>query len=165
VSDLGFLSPSRAGEEAVARSPLERALAHAPRGIEDLSLATGVLEVRGDVEALGEGEVIRLTPTRALVLCPAQDTTALRAKLSRRYRAVIDVSAGWAAIRVRGAAVLRRVTDLDLQRLPAVGGLAHVQALLIRDGEDTFRVLVPQEYGHHVAEVLSDAIVGLGSQA
>jgi sarcosine oxidase gamma subunit len=95
------------------------------------------------------------------VLCASTETGALRAKLLTQFRAVIDASAGWAALRVRGEVVLRRVTDLDLEDLPAAGPLAHVQALVIRDGEDTFRVLVPQEYGHHVAEVLSDAIAGL----
>jgi heterotetrameric sarcosine oxidase gamma subunit len=161
LSDLGFLSPSRAAEGATPRSPLERALAHAPEGIDDLTLATGVLEVRGDVDELAEGEVVRLTPTRALVLCPAGETIALRAKLLPQFGAVVDVSAGWAAMRVRGETPLRRVTDLALDNLPAVGALAHVQALVIRDGAETFRVLVPQEYGHHVAEVLVDAFEGL----
>jgi heterotetrameric sarcosine oxidase gamma subunit len=161
VTDLSFLSPSRAAEEASPRSPLERALAHAPAEIEDLSLAVGVLEVRGDVDALAEDEAVHLTPNRALVLCPASETTAVRAKLLPHLRTVVDVSAGWATMRVRGEAVLRRVTDLDLNELPAIGPLAHVQTLVIRDDEDTFRVLVPQEYGHHVAEVLADAFAGL----
>jgi heterotetrameric sarcosine oxidase gamma subunit len=163
LSDLGFLAPTRAAEEATPRSPLERALAHAPDEIDDLTLATGVLEVRGDVDELAEGEVVRLTPARALVLCAAGETTALRAKLLPRFRTVVDVSAGWAALRVRGETALRRVTDLDLDGLPAVGALAHVQALVIRDEAETFRVLVPQEYGHHVAEVLVDAFEGLGA--
>jgi heterotetrameric sarcosine oxidase gamma subunit len=161
VTDLGFLSPSRAATEATPRSPLDRALAHAPAEIEDLSLGVGVLEVRGAVDALSEGEVVRLTPSRALVLCPVSELTAVRGKLLPRFRAVVDVSAGWATLRVRGETALRRVTDLNLDDLPAVGALAHVQALVIRDDADTFRVLVPQEYGHHVAEVLVDALEGL----
>jgi sarcosine oxidase gamma subunit len=64
---------------------------------------------------------------------------------------------------VPGEALLRRVTDLDLDDLPAVGALAHVQALVLREDEETFRVLFPQEYGHHVAEVLIDALEGLGA--
>jgi sarcosine oxidase gamma subunit len=160
VSDLAFLSPDRATPEASARSPLERALARAPASVEDLSLATGVLDVRGAVESVEHGEVIRLTPTRALVLCDAARTAELRQKLRRRFL-TIDVSAGWAGLRVRGTTVLRRVTDLDLEDLPAVGALAHVQALVLRDDEETFRVFVPQEYGHFVAEVILDALEGL----
>jgi sarcosine oxidase gamma subunit len=161
MSELAFLSPDRATEEATARSPLERALAHAPEEIEDISLSTGVLEVRGDVVGLDVGEVIRLAPSRALVLCGSEQTAQIRQKLRKRFL-TIDLTAGWAGMRVRGEAVLRRVTDLDLDDLPAVGGLAHVQALVLRDDQESFRVLFPQEYGHHVAEVLVDALEGLG---
>jgi sarcosine oxidase gamma subunit len=160
MSELAFLSPARATAEATPRSPLERALAHAPKQIEDISLSIGVLEVRGDVVELDVGEVIRLTPARALVLCGSEETAGIRRELRQRFL-TIDLTAGWAGMRVRGEAALRRVTDLDLHELPAVGPLAHVQALVIRDDEETFRVLVPQEYGHHVAEVLSDAVAGL----
>jgi len=161
VSELAFLSPDRATEEASAHSPLERALAHAPDEIEDLSLTTGVLEVRGEPGAVKGGEVIQLTPTRALVLCPYERTAEIRQKL-RKELFTIDMTAGRAGLRVRSEAVMRRVTDLDLDDLPAVGALAHVQALVLRDDEDTFRVYVPQEYGHHVAEVIADALAGLG---
>jgi sarcosine oxidase gamma subunit len=162
VSDLAFLSPDRATEEGTARSPLERALAHSPEEIEDISLSMGVLEVRGDVGELDAGLLIRLTPTRALVICGSEQTAQIRQTLRKRFL-TIDMTAGWAGIRVRGEAVLRRVTDIDLDDLPAVGALAHVQALVLRDDEETFRVLIPQEYGHHVAEVLIDALEGLGA--
>jgi sarcosine oxidase gamma subunit len=159
VSELAFLSPDRATAEVSARSPLDRALARAG-DVEDLSLATGVLEVRGDLDGLAEGEVIRLAPTRALVLCPAGKTAALRAKLRKRFLTT-DLSAGWAGMRVRSEAAMRRVTHLDLDDLPAMGALANVQALVICDEDDTFRVYVPQEYGHHVAEVIVDALEGV----
>jgi sarcosine oxidase gamma subunit len=160
MSDLAFLSPDRATSEAKARSPLERALVGAPDDLEDLSLATAVLDVRGPVETVEDGEVIRLTPARALVLCDAERTAELRQELQRRFL-TIDMSAGWAGLRVRGPTLLRRVTDLDLDELPAVGSLAHVQALVLRDDEETFRVFVPQEYGHYAAEVILDALEGL----
>ena len=160
MSDLGFLSPSRAGDEAVWRSPLERALAHAPAGIEDVS-RTGKLEVRGDVAAIAEREVVRLTPRRGLVLCPWEETTAVRARLRSEGLHVVDQTAGYAGLRVQGATLMRRLTDLDLDRLPAAGALAHVQAIVLRDDEHTFRVFVPQEYGHYVAEVVVDAARGV----
>ena len=55
MSHLDFLSPDLAAPEAVWRSPLERALAHAPAGIEDLS-RTAVLEVRGELNGLDAGD-------------------------------------------------------------------------------------------------------------
>ncbi len=57
--------------------------------------------------------------------------------------------------------MLRRATDLDLDRLPAVGSVAHVQTLVLRDDEETFRLFFPQEYGHYLAEVLVDAARGV----
>jgi sarcosine oxidase gamma subunit len=160
MSHLDFLSPELADADAVWRSPLERALAHAPDGVEDLS-RTGVLDVRGDVDGLDAGEVVRLTPERALVLCARDETARVRTQLARAGRLVVDVSAGWAGLRVRGETLLRRLTDLDLDALPAVGALAHVQALVLRDDAETFRLYFPQEYGHHVAEVVVDAAEGL----
>jgi sarcosine oxidase gamma subunit len=76
---------------------------------------------------------------------------------------VVDQSAGLAGLRVRGEGLLRRLTDLDLDELPAVGALAHVQAFVLRDDEETFRLFFPQEYGHYVAEVVVDAAAGLGA--
>ena len=162
MSDLGFLSPDRAASEAVWSSPLERALAHAPNVIEDVS-RTGVLDVRGDVSALAldGAETARLTPSRALVLCDWSETPSLRARLGSDGFWVIDVSAGYAGLRVQGETLLRRATDLDLERLPAVGSVAHVQTLVLRDDEETFRLFFPQEYGHYLAEVLVDAAEGV----
>jgi sarcosine oxidase gamma subunit len=158
---LDFLSPDLAAPEAVWRSPLERALAHAPEGIEDVS-RTGVLEVRGHVNGLeaADAEVVRLTPERALVLCAWERVRETHEKLRERFH-VTDVSAGWAGLSLRGEPVLRRVTDLDPAALPAMGAVAHVQALVLRDEGETFRVFVPQEYGHSVAEVVVDAVRGL----
>ena len=162
MSHLDFLGPDLASADAVWRSPLERALAHAPAGIEDLS-RTGVLEVRGELDGLeAQGaEVVRLTPERALVLCPFEDAGHVRSRLAGAGRRVVDVSAGWAGLRLRGEALMRRLTDLDLDALPAVGSLAHVHGLVLRDEAETFRLYFPQEYGHSVAETVLDAAEGL----
>jgi sarcosine oxidase gamma subunit len=74
---------------------------------------------------------------------------------------VVDASAGWAGLRVRGATLMRRLTDLDLDALPAMGPLAHVQALVIHDDGETFRLYFAQEYGDSVAEAVLDAAEGL----
>ena len=162
MSHLDFLSPDLATSEAVWRSPLERALAHAPADIEDLS-RTAVLEVRGELNGLdaGEAEVVRLTPERALVLCPFEDAARMRDRLAGARRQVVDMSAGWAGLQIRGEALMRRVTDLDLAGLPALGSLAHVHVLAIRDEGETFRLYFPQEYGHSVAEIVLDAAEGV----
>ncbi|HWM13987.1 MAG TPA: hypothetical protein VNO56_05870 [Gaiellaceae bacterium] len=161
MTHLDFLSPDLAAPEAAWRSPLERALAHAPDGIEDVS-RTGMLEVRGDLSGLDlDGcEVVKLTAERALVLCDWERVRNTHAKLRQQFP-VIDLSAGWAGLSLRGEAALRRLTDLDPAALPAMGAVAHVQALVLRDDEETFRLFVPQEYGHSVAEVVVDAVRGL----
>jgi hypothetical protein len=159
MSHLDFLSPDLAAADAVWRSPLERALAHAPEGIDDLT-RTAVFEIRGDIGGL-EGEVVRLTPERAYVLCPFEDAGRVRTRLTGAGRRVVDVSAGWAGLRVRGETLMRRLTDLDLNALPAIGTLAHVRALVIRDEGDSFRLYFAQEYGHSVAEAVIDAAEGL----
>jgi sarcosine oxidase gamma subunit len=159
MKHLDFLSPDLAAPEAVWRSPLERALAHAPAGIDDLS-RTAVFEVLGDLDGL-EGEVVRLTPERALVLSSFEEAGRVRTRLTGAGRLVVDVSAGWAGLRVRGETLMRRLTDLDLDALPAVGPVAHVQGLVLRDDAETFRLFFAQEYGHSVAEVVIDAAEGL----
>jgi hypothetical protein len=160
VSHLDFLSPDRATDEAVWRSPLARGLAHAPEGIQDVS-PTGVLDVRGPLDELAEGEVVRLTPTRSLVFCAPEEVALIRARLRTDGFRPVDMSAGYAGLRIESEAVLRRLTDLDLDELPAVGPVAHVQAVLLRDGEASFRVFFPQEYADYMAEVVLDAVRGL----
>jgi len=159
VSDLAFLSPGRASTEAMWRSPLERALQGAPPDISDLSL-TGKVEIRGKLpKSVKGGELVRITPNRGLVLCDLTKTVALLEKLSEDLFA-IDVSASLAGLSIRGEAVMRRITDLDLDALPAAGAVSHVQAIVTRDG-DSFALWFAQEYSDYLAEVVIDAREGL----
>jgi hypothetical protein len=160
VSELAFLSPGRATAEAVWRSPLERALRGAPPEITDLSL-TGKIEVRGDLDSLdAKGvELVRITPTRGLVLCDFTKTVDVLQRLQSEFLA-IDMSATLVGLQVRGETLMRRITDLDLDALPAAGAVAHVQALVLRDG-DSFRLFFGQEYSDYLAEVVIDAWEGL----
>jgi sarcosine oxidase gamma subunit len=162
VSHLDFLSPDLATPDAAWSSPLARALAHAPAGIDDLS-RTGLIEVRGELDGLdaGDAEVVRLTPERALVLCDFEEAGRLRTRLAGTRRLVVDLSAGWAGLRIRSETLARRLTDLDLDSLPAMGLVAHVHALVVRDEGESFRLYVPQEYGDSVAEAVVDAAEGL----
>ena len=159
MSDLAFLSPGRAAAEAVWRSPLERALGGAPPDISDLSL-TGKIEIRGDLpRSITGGELVRITPTRGLVLCDFTKAVELLEQLSEDYLAT-DVSATLAGLSVRGEAAMRRITDLDLDALPAAGAVSHVQAIVTRDG-DSFALWFGQEYSDYLAEVAIDAWKGL----
>jgi hypothetical protein len=155
VNELAFLSPGRASMEAVWRSPLERALRDAPREIADLS-ETGKIEIRGDLpSSVNGGQLVQITPTRGLVLCDFTKTVELLERLSKDYLAV-DVSASLAGLSVRGETLMRRITDLDLDALPAAGAVAHIQAIVTRDG-DSFALWFGQEYSDYLAEVVIDA--------
>lgn len=160
MSDLAFLSPGRASADAAWRSPLERALREAPPEISDLSL-TGKIEIRGDLDAFDvKGvELVRITPARGLVLCDFTKTVGVLVLLQEDFLA-IDVSGTLAGLQVRGETLMRRITDLDLDALPAAGAVAHIQALVLRDG-DTFRLFFGQEYSDYLAEVVVDAWEGL----
>ena len=162
MSELAFLSPGRASADAAWRSPLERALRGAPAEISDLSL-TGKIEIRGDLDAFAEkgAELVRITPTRGLVLCDFTKTVAVLERLRDDFLA-IDVSGTLAGLQLRGETLMRRITDLDLDSLPAAGAVAHVQELVLRDG-DTFRLFFGQEYSDYLAEVLLDAHEGLSA--
>ena len=162
MSELAFLSPALA--EAGYRSPLERALAGTE--LRDLS-ALGKLELRGVSETAmtqgqtlghaskGQVEVVEITPRRTLVLCDFEAAPALAAELG-----AVDVSAALAGLALRGEQLMRRLTDLDLDALPAVGAVAGVHCTVLREGEE-FRLFFGQEYADHVAAVVLDAIEGL----
>ncbi len=162
MSVLDFLSPGLS--DAAPHSPLAHALEDS--GLRDLSLAYGTLDVRGDVDGLQiEGaEIVRLSAGRSLVFVPYDDTLAHAASLTERGLVAVDLTAGFAGLEVEGERVLRRLTELDLDRLPAVGSVAHVSAILFRDGE-RFRLFFRQEFADHVAEVVLDARAGLEAQA
>ncbi len=165
MNGLEFLSPALARAEAdfepVQRSPLERALRQAPPGVRDLSL-TGKLEVGGDVGELDldDAEIVRISPDRALVLCPPEEARRHIEQLSTRGRSVVDVTSALAGIEVTGEQLLRRLTDLDLDALPATGMVARVPATVLRHDE-TFRIFFPQEYADYMAEVVLDTTAGL----
>jgi hypothetical protein len=159
---LGFLSPSRCAEGTTV-SPLRRALEGAdPERLRDLSLE-GIVEIRGgvDVVSVGAGEeLLRLSPRRAFLFTdgdPVGAAERIRAAGARAY----DATAAYAGIAIRDERAMRRLTDLDLERIPTAGPFAHVSALFRRSAEGWFRVYVHQELGHYAAEAVLDAIEGL----
>ena len=167
MSELAFLSPSRCEPETLA-SPLRRALDGVdPELVADLSLR-GVVEARGDVESVepAEGEeLVRLSPRRVLLLTDGDAVMAVE-RLRAQGALAYDMTAGYAGFAVQGEQLMRRLTDLDLDRLPAAGPFARVPAIVIRGGGERFRVYVAQELGHDVVGAVLDAIDGLdGAQA
>ena len=76
-----------------------------------------------------------------------------------------DVTAGYAALQIEGpgaTTVLRRISEMPLDTLPGAGAVAHIRAWVIRDGDDSYRLLCAQEYGHYLWEVVVDAAEPLG---
>jgi hypothetical protein len=162
MTTLAFLSPSRCEPVTVA-SPLRRALDGVdPEVVADLSLR-GAVEIRGDVGSVesGEGEeLVRLSPRRAFLQTdgdPAMAVERLRADGALAY----DMTGGYAGFAVQGEQLMRRLTDLDLDRLPAAGPFARVPAIVVRDEGERFRVYFAQELGHDVVGAVLDAIAGL----
>jgi hypothetical protein len=150
VSDLAFLSLSA----APTASPLARALAGST-GIRDVS-HLGELEVRGG-HAPDGAEAIRITEDRTLVICDAGEVDSVKRDVGGF---AVDRTGALAGIEIEGDQLLRRLTDLDLDSLPAAGKVAGVPAVLTRDG-DAFRVLFAQEYGHSLVELVRDLQDGL----
>jgi hypothetical protein len=153
VTRLAFLSPDECAPEVALVSPLRHAAGDAVTDVSHL----GKLEVRGGVP---EG-AIPIGPGRALVVVEG-DVREARERLTATGLRVYDMTAALAAFELEGDAVLRRLTELDLERLPAIGAVARgVPALIEERGDGRFRLFVPQELGHFVAEVVADLAKGL----
>jgi hypothetical protein len=151
VSRLGFLSSHEADVAGV--SPLR----HVESGaFADVS-ALGKLEVRGGIP----NGALPLGPDRALLVVDG-DVRAERDRLAADGYRVYDMTAALAALEVEGADLMRRLTELDLERLPAVGAILRgVPALIERRDGERFRLFVPQELGRYVAETVDDLAQGL----
>ena len=160
---LDFLSPSRC-EPGTTTSPLRRALADADSGVvQDLWL-DGKVEIRGDlafvVPHAGE-ELVQLTPTRGY-LFTNDDAADVVARLREVGVFAYDATGALAGIAIEGERLMRRLTDLDLDALPAAGPLlSRITAVVLRDEGERFRVYVPQELAHDVIVAVLDAAAGL----
>ena len=175
---VSFLSPSRCAPGTLA-SPLRRALdtvsdtdGRKERAygaeydirhlVRDVSLE-GIVEVRGNVDAFvpvaGE-ELLRLSPRRAFLFTD-EDPLGAVARAREAGALAYDATGALAGIAIANEQVLRRLTDLDLERIPTAGPFARVPALFRRDADGWICVYVQQELGHYVAEAVVDAIAGL----
>jgi len=165
VSRLSFLSADLV-PEASRTSPLANVLGAGSSVVRDVS-ALGKLELRGDVDAVqaGDGEeLVVLAPGRALLITQGSPA-ATRERLSGAGLRVYDLTGSLAGLELEGDALLRRLTDLDLDKLPATGPVARgVPALIQRLGGERFRLLVPQELGHYVCETAIDLAAGVSAR-
>jgi hypothetical protein len=155
VTRLSFLSPDECDAGVKIVSPLRKVDGDA---FTDVS-ALGKLEVRGG--QLPDG-AIPLGPNRGLVVRDG-DMRVMRDRLVQQGYRVYDQTGALAALEVEGEDLMRRLTELDLEALPAIGAVARgTPALIERRGGERFRLFVPQELGHYVAEVVLDLAEGLG---
>jgi sarcosine oxidase gamma subunit len=132
----------------------------------ELDVAAGV-EEPGSTRRDGEAWIARLTPTRALVLCPGDEVDARLAALGSD---AVDLTCCWAAVRVGGQARLdlfARVSDLDARprSLPAgavaSGPVAECAGIVLNEG-DALLLLVGWEYGAYLWEAVLDLGEPLG---
>jgi len=126
----------------------------------------GVVEIRGDlnvVEPLPGENLVRLSARRGYLFTEDDPADAVKRVRDRGVLAY-DATGALAGMAIQGEQLMRRLTDLDLERLPAAGPLARVTAIVLRDEGEQFRVYVAQELGHYVAEAVVDALAGLESQ-
>lgn len=157
-----FLSPSRCEPETLT-SPLRRAFEGVdPATVRDLSL-DGVVEIRGDLELVavaGGEELVRLSPRRGYLFTD-DDPAAVAERVRAAGVLAYDATGALAGIAIASEQVMRRLTDLDLDKVPTAGPFAHVTAIVRRDDDGWFEVYVQQELGHYVAEAVVDAVAGL----
>jgi len=117
----------------------------------------GKLEVRGGVP---QG-AIPIGPDRGLVVVDG-DPRAERDRLTAAGFRVYDMTAALASLDVEGEQLMRRLSELDLDALPAIGSVARgTTAVIERLGPDRFRLHVPQELSQYVADVIADQAEGL----
>jgi hypothetical protein len=165
MTELAFLSPDRSGADVRLTSPLARALsgAAATAPVREGS-PLGAIELRGRLDGvqLADGErLVAITPRRGLVLVDGSAAAALARLRAAGVRAY-DLTGALAVLEVDGVTLLRRLTDLDVGRLPAAAPVARgVPAVVERAGGETFRLLVPQELAHYVAETALDLAEGV----
>jgi hypothetical protein len=161
MTRLAFLSSAGAGAGVEVVSPLSHAAAP---GIEDVS-HLGKVELRGPSGAFepaaGE-ELLQLSPSLALLVVDGSPVPALD-RLAQAGARAYDLTAALAAFEIVGDDALRRLTELDPATFPAVGSIARgTRAIFDARGGGRYRIFVPHELGHYVAEVAADVLRGLG---
>jgi sarcosine oxidase gamma subunit len=132
----------------------------------ELDVAAGVEEL-GATRRDGEAWVARLTPTRALVLCPSDEMST---RLDALGSGAVDLTCGWAAVRVGGPQRLdlfARLSDLDVRPASFPAGavasapVAECAGIVLNEG-DALLLLVGWEYGAYLWHAALDMGEPLG---
>jgi sarcosine oxidase gamma subunit len=104
------------------------------------------------------------SPLRRALADAPREVRDVTAEVGAAEEEALGPSAGLAGIEIQGPHAeqsLRRMTDLDLARLPSVGALAHVRALVQRPEPQRLRIWFAQEYSDYLAHVVLDALEGV----
>ena len=121
------------------------------------------LEVRGAVDSLqpADGErLLPLGPGRSLL---AGARAGARERLAADGFLAYDMTGALTMLELEGDHLLRRLTDLAPEQLPAVGSVTRGTPALIEPlGQSRFGLYVPRELGQYVADVVADLERGLG---
>ena len=161
MTRLEFMSPDACAPEVELVSPLRHVDAEGV--FEDVS-SLGKLEVRGNLAKLragGNEDLLPLGPNRVLLVTDGSPAATRERLVAAGYR-VYDMTGALAALEFEGEDLFRRLTELDPRSLPAVVSIARgTTAVLERRGGERFRVFVPQELGHFVAETVVELAQGL----
>ena len=105
---------------------------------------------------------MRLSPRRGYLFTGDDPADVARALPRGGRRSPTTRPARSPGIAIEGEQLMRRLTDLDLERCPAAGPFAARDGHRLRDEGERFRVYVPQELGHYVAvAVAATRIEGL----
>ena len=143
---------------------------------------TGKLDVRGSEEqiaeltggvALGQARedggvwTLRLTRTRAIVLCPFGRVAELR----ERIPGAVDMTCGWAGVAIGGQRwreLFMRCSALDVRQkrfAPGdcmAGSVMRVPTIVLNEDGSRVRMLVGWEFGEYFWEAILDAGETLG---
>lgn len=120
---------------------------------------TCTVELRGDVGSFRAERIVHLTSRRAVVLCDDAQALVARARLAglRAY----DASGALTEIAIDGDALLRRLTDVEIDGPTAAPVARGVPALVFPLGDERYELYVPQELARYVREVVRDLREGL----
>jgi sarcosine oxidase gamma subunit len=105
------------------------------------------------------------SPLRRALACAPEGIRDVTALVDQSQVARLAPAAAVAGIELEGPEarrLMRRLTDLDLDALPAIGAVAQVRTLVAQQAEDSFRLWFPQEYADYVAGVVLDTAEGVG---
>lgn len=141
----------------------------AASGDREGATAAGGLAIRAD-----DAWWCRITPERALIVCEASATAALRERLAGSFAGhVLDVTATYGALVLAGPLAretFARFCALDLrpQSTPLhgfrPGSVARTPGYVVREADDRYLTLFGAAYGSYLWEVVADAATHLGGR-